>query len=460
MARGILGGIIDDIQRALGDVSGGTSGTGTGTTGGDAAPSIDEFVTEEGGALAVAFGEHLVAGHLILHKYQDGPPPSSVFAVALGEGVWDSAVKVWYAGEELSASPDGTTPGYHFHPGTISTGIADATQGVDSFLSTGIAYSGTAYVAIKLPEKFATEDRPDKMRGRFKCKKVLQYDVNGATDGTPVYSVNPADVAIDRLRQYFLQRYKTEAEAAAALTARVDWQSYLDWWFYNNATISWNDGTTTRNISRFECHAVFTSDVDLASALDQICASAGAFWQDDGERIRFVPPNVTTIRHHFSESNIVSRSFSIAPRDVRERPNYVTASFRDTDDPYLTPAKVTVTRPELIAKVGKVYSERAFFNMTFSQAQRLLERQMRIESDNVFVCSLRGFGDSLHVLPGDYVTVSHPIPGWTYQRCLVLDASVDSAEKTADEVEFTLQAIDGDLYKDTDHKPRQAALAP
>jgi len=70
-------------------------------------------------------------------------------------------------------------------------------------------------------------------------------------------------------------------------------------------------------------------------------------------------------------------------------------------------------------------------------------------------------GDSFHVLPGDFVTVSHPIPGWIYQKCLVLDVSADSAEKAADETDFVLQAIESPyLYSDTDHTKVQPEVAP
>lgn len=455
-----MAGIVPDIDP--GQVSGGDAGgSGGGSTPVESAPQLDDFVTEEGGALAEAFGEHLVAGNLIVHKYQPGPPPSSIFTVALGVGEWDSAVKVWYAGEELSASPDGSTAGYHFHPGNISTGISDPTQGVDSFLPAGLAYSGTANVVIKLPENRAVEDRPDKMRGRFKCKKVWQYDGNG-TQLTFGYSTNAANIAVDRVRRYYEQKFYYDLTLAyEKFRRRINWPKWIEWRDYNDTLITWNDGTNpTRQIKRFESHVVFTEDVTLADALDQICASVGALWQDDGEQIIFLTPIERSPSHHFHEGNIVAGSFGVAPRDIRERPNFMVAKFRNLDDTYLTEASIEVKREALIQKVGKIASERRFPNMTYSQAQRLLERQMRIEADNPVICSLRGFGDSLHVLPGDYVTVSHTVPGWIYQRCLVIDAGVDSAEKGADEVDFTLQKIDGPLYFDTDHKPVQAAVTP
>ena len=457
-----------DLEK-LSEVSGGDASTGGGTSGdstGSAttAPAIEQLITDEGGSLAVAYGEHIVAGHLIVHKYDAGPPPSSTLVCAGGEGEWDSVVKAWYAGEEITASPDSSTAGYHFYPGTIPASTSDPTQPVDSFLPSGLAYNSTAYLSVLLPEKFATEDRPDKLKWRPKCKKVYTYDVNGTPSASKTYSVNPADIAVDRIRKYYETRYADDsAKALRLFRDRVDWQSYLDWRNYNAATISWDDGTTTRTIARFECHIAFTSDIGLADALNAICATAATFWQDDGQRIRFIPPNVTDVVHHFDESNIVSGSLSIQPQDMRARPNYVIAEFRDLDDQYLAPSKTPPAyRQDLIDRVGRVRpANRIFANMVRSQAERLLARQLRLEADNPNIITLRGMGDSFHVLPGDFVTLSHSVPGYTYKKCLVLDVSADSAEKAADETDFTLQAMDSEyLYSDTDHSPRQGEVVP
>ena len=441
--------------------AGGTSGS---TVSDAEESSLTQFVAEaEGGLLACAYGEHLVGGFLIVHKYDAGPPPSSKLVVAGGEGVWDSVVTCWYAGDTISSSPDATTPGYHFYPGTISTSTTDPTQPVDSFLSSGLAYSGTAYLAVLLPESKSTEDRPDKIRWRAKCKKVYTYDVSGTPSSSRVYSVNPADIAVDAIRRYYEARYPDdETTVLAKLKARVNWDKYLELREYCAETISWNDGTTTRTIPRFECHVVFTGEVTLADALDAICATCATWWQDDGERITFRLPTDTDFTHHFSESNIVTGSFQVSPRDTRERINYVTVKFRDLDDPYLTETSTTAQNTALIQKVGKIASERAFPNMYRSQAQRLLARQLRLECDYPQVATFRATGAALHVMPGDFVTVSHSIPDWEYQRCLVLEATLLSAEKSADECEFTVQAITGEgvIYSDDDHFPVQPEVTP
>jgi hypothetical protein len=429
---------------------------------------ISNFVEGEGGLLAVAYGEHLVAGHLVVHLYDVGPPPSSIFTVALGDGQgqrWDSVVKAWFAREELSASPDGATAGYHFHPGTISTGIADALQGVDSFLPGGLAYSGVAVMNVKLPDHLAVEDRPDKLVGRYRCLWTMDYNSNGGEIGSS-YSTNPARVAADRIRRYYEQRYFNDLTLAyEKFRNRINWATWANWRDVCDELIEWNDGTTVRNIKRFEYHGAFTEDAALADILDDICGNCCSIWQDDGELINFLTPFDFVPVHNFDLSNIKEGSFSIAPRDIREIPNVITGKFRNLDDEKLTPASVEVKREDLIQRIGKVASTRNLANMTHSQAQRVLLRQLRLEAGiqgkgTPLTCSLRGDASSLHVLPGDYVTITHPVANWTYQLCLVLAASPDAAEDSPDETDFTVQRIDSALYYDTDHAPIQAALSP
>jgi hypothetical protein len=447
----------------LGDVSGGNTSQSVAQS----ADQIEEFAAEGGGVLPIVYGEHLIAGILIVHKFVAGTPNTSIIIVALGEGQggrgnhgeWNAALKVWYAGEELSVSPNGSTAGYRFHPGVISTGIADPFQPVDAFLPSGLAYSGTAIIAVKLPDAIANEeDRPDKLRGRYQGRGVFDYNVNGQIINY-AYSVNPAQVAADRVRAYYEHKITDPVLMERAFEEKIDWGSWITWRDNCNQLIPWDNGISVINIPKFEAHVVFTEDAILADALDQICAAAGAFWQDDGERLIFLPPTERAPVHHFNESNIAQPP-NVQPRDLRERPNYFIAEYRDFDDDFLGLASVEVRRTDLIAQAGEIKSTRAMPVMRQSQAQRLLERQARLEADNPVLCTLTSDETSIHILPGDFVTVSHPLMDWTYQRCLVLSAVLSDAESAPDTCEFTLQKIDDFLYSDTAHGPRQEALTP
>jgi hypothetical protein len=457
--------IVPATSVVAGDVSGGTTSAPVA----QATEQIEEFAAEGGGVLAIVYGEHLIAGNLIVHKFVEGTPNTSIVYVGLGDGQgnggghgeWEGPVAVYYAGELLSVSPDASTAGYRFYRGHISTGIADPNQPVDAFLSGGLAYSGTPIIAVKIPDDFANaEDRPDKLRGRYKGRRVYDFDVVGRNIGYG-YSVNPARVAADRVLSYYEHKFPNDAALAMRkLQEKINWESWCAWKENCDETISWDNGTSVVNIPRFEAHIAFTQDAILADALDQICAASGTQWQDDGEQLIFLPPTFRITVHHFDESNIV-RAPQIEPRDLRERPNFFVAEYRDIDDEFLGLASTPpIRREKLIAQVGEIKSVRALPNMRQSQAQRLLERQARLEADNPNICTLAGDETSIHILPGDLVTVSHPIPGWTYQICLVLSVSVSIAEDAPDTCDFVLQQIDDSLYIDTAHSPRQEALTP
>ena len=460
MGNGILPGD-NDWQRS--GVGAPTSDPGGGT--GSASATVDDSAalanleTEEGGTLALAYGRHVVRGHMVLHKYQEGPPPTSLLVMALGDGCgtgWHQCVKLYYAGEEIAASPDGSTAGYHFHPGTQSTGNADPVQGLDSFFGSGLTYNRTAYIAVKMPAKYAVEDRPDKLVGVYDCLKIADYNAQGV-ESAASFSSNPARVAANFL-----------IKQGGLPASRIDWPSWVRWRDYCNETISWNDGTSTRSIARFECHVAFTSRPTLAEGLSLICSTAAATWQDDGERISFLLPTDTTPVHHFTDGlmtgtpgNIVQDSFSLTPTDLRDRPSRLIGKFRNVEDAYLVEVQEESRREELEAKgATPETTPRSMPNMNRSRGQRILERQMRIEADNPIFLELTGQGDSFHVLPGDFVLVSHSSVNWLGVRCLVIAASDESAEKAADERQFRLQRVDADLYADTDHHPIQEEVAP
>lgn len=418
-----------------GGLGGGEVGTGNGGT---PAPSVTTVQLAEGGKLALAYGRHIVAGHLILHQTT---APVTILQ-AFGEGPWDSIEKLWYNGQELLPAD------YNFHPGTPSTGPADPIQGVDPLFPTGLTYSHTAYVAAKVPTAFAADNPPDKLRGLCKCLKVFDYDRNGQQIGYS-YSANPARVAADLI----LVR-------AGLPASRIDWPSWVAWRDYCAQTINWDDGTTVRTIPRFECHVVFLESPPLADALNAVMATCAGVWQDDGEKIIFLRANDTRPVHHFTSANVVTGSIRFAQKGVTDRPNLARVKFRDLDSEFLTEASVQSDREALQELVGIIEaSPKPIPNCNYSQAQRLLERQMRLDTDNPMQIELQGLGDSFHVLPGDYVWVSLALPGLDYARCLVIEASDEPAEKAPDLRSFALQKIDGELYRDTDHKPVQKAVA-
>jgi hypothetical protein len=96
--------------------------------------------------------------------------------------------------------------------------------------------------------------------------------------------------------------------------------------------------------------------------------------------------------------------------------------------------------------------------MSFSQAGRVMEYVGRLTHDNPVRVNLVGNATAIHLLKWDFVTVSHIELGWEHQLCLVLSVKVRSRQQAADEVEVILQRVDGRLYGDDAHRPRQEAL--
>jgi hypothetical protein len=270
-------------------------------------------------------------------------------------------------------------------------------------------------------------------------------------------------VVADRVLSFFEHLYPDDnVLARTRFQQRIDWSSWKAWADYCDELIQWNrDGTNILNIARFEAHIAFTEDILLADALDAICSNAGTWWQDDGEKLIFLPPIERDPIHHFNESNCKLPSNPITVRDLRDRPNRFIARCRDVADPSLGIVMIPPIRREgLIQRVGAITSERTFTTMHQSQAMRLLERQARLECDNPITCTLVGDETSIHLLPGDFVTVTHSLLKWEYVRCLVIDTETRGAEASADQTAFTLQRIDGPLYSDTAHQPIQPQLTP
>jgi hypothetical protein len=355
-----------------------------------------------------------------------------------------------------------TAPGYDFRPGVIPTDTQSREHANVQALSAGVAHSGAANILVVLTSDQASEDRPDKLRVRCQTRRNFDWDANGGEIGYGyANSTNPARVAADRVLAYFEHLYPDNNDLAREkFKSRINWPSWKAWADYNFTPIPWDRyGDGVIQIPRFEANIAFTEDVNLADALDRICAMAGAWWQDDGEQLFFYGPGERDPVHHFNEGNIIGAP-RLIPTDLRERPNRFIARFRELDDEFLGEVTAEIRREEAIRRVSEVKSERQFSNMRQSQAQRLLERQARLEADNPYFVTLIGDESSLHLLQADFCTVSHSLLKWEWVKCLVTEIEVQSAEDSPDNVAFTLQRIDGPIYSDTAHTPVQQTLIP
>lgn len=357
---------------------------------------------------------------------------------------------------------------YLFRPGIISTDVQTIQHAGVFSLNTGLTYSGSANVVVRLTEAQSQEDRPDGFKCRVRCRRVFNFDATGAEIDYG-YSKNPARVAADRVLHFFEQRFRNNLDLAREkFRARIHWPAWVEWRDYCDQFIPWDhdgDGTNIF-VPRFEISVGFNADISLAQALDQITGASASMWQDDGSQLIFLPPSPRPPVHHFHPGNIVGGGVGISVVDLRRRANRFIARARSFDDPFL--GAVAIEPPEFtpewerrqraIARVGEIRSERELPSMTESQLSRIITYRAHLEFHNPVTYSLVGMADAFKVLPGDFATISHPEIEREFQLCLVTGIRKRSIQSSADEIGFLLQRIDGPLYDDTAHRPRQEAL--
>jgi hypothetical protein len=380
-----------------------------------------------------------------------------------GAATWDRVMR-W------KNDMGGGNTGYIFRPGTIASDINDLVQVQDlTTWPSGLAYSGSAAATVRLSEAQSAEDRPDGFKCIAECSRTPNYDATGAEIVEQYgYAPSPARAVADRFLHFYQRRYRDRLDIAQEkFRARTYWPSWIDWRDNSAQLIPWDrlgDGVNVF-VPRAEFHGGFTGDVTMAQILDEICGQSFTMWQDDGEQIIFLPPTPRGPVHHFHPGNIV-RAPQRSVQKLKSRPNRVILHFRDIEDQYLGEGSVEPPadtlqhqlREDSISRVGEMRSERQVGNMSYSQAYRLAEYTARLVHDNPVRVNLVGNATAIHLAKADLVTVSHPELGWEYQLCLALTVRVRSAEDSADEVEVNLQKIDGLLYDDTYHRPRQEVL--
>jgi hypothetical protein len=173
--------------------------------------AITDFSVGEG-HLALAFGQHIVAG--ILAGIDKTDLSNIKIKLLLGVGEWNAIKEASYDGTVLSPST------YTFHPGTLSTGAADPLQGQDSRFPNSIYHNRTAYLTATLPGGLGAEDRPDKTRIIAECLKMWSYDEAGHQVAY-AYSTNPADAFVEVIR-------RNNIRLGLPLVDSVDWGAYAE----------------------------------------------------------------------------------------------------------------------------------------------------------------------------------------------------------------------------------------
>jgi hypothetical protein len=218
-------------------------------------------VKELSGTLALAYGPHVVNGHIIQKVTEGaGDAAQTTVVVWLGEGPWNKIRGAYWGGGLIDPN------NYHFHNGYLAdsmdeavqtlnhaTGLMEWNQGVDPWNVGGLTYSGTAYVIVKLPVGIDSDDDFGKLKFVCECVRVADYDEDGNQldykgeivggpndDPNPdwfFYSTNAALVMTDLL---FVRRglKKSEIENAPEF-----WSYWHAWKQVCSEEISWVGGS-------------------------------------------------------------------------------------------------------------------------------------------------------------------------------------------------------------------------
>lgn len=197
-------------------------------------------------------------------------------------------------------------------------------------------------------------------------------------------------------------------------------------------------------IKRFECHARFTQRTTFREFLSSVLFTCNGVMQDESGRLKFFSLDQSTYSFTFDETNIVKNTFRFYPRfsqqDLLNLPNRFVADGRDLDSQYLEPfdPPLYYDIAELQDVAGRVIEETvAVGNTRRWQGLQNLQHYAKRRLANM-ICEFEGLPQTLQVLPGDIVRVTHTLPGWTNKLFLVLEATDKSTDSAADERIFKL----------------------
>jgi hypothetical protein len=235
---------------------------------------------------------------------------------------------------------------------------------------------------------------------------------------------------------------------------------FFEGWGTSHIKLEWESASQPRQVvpterlfpkahlkTRYEAHAKFTETTGLDAALAKVLINTNSFVQDDGDKLKFYAFEQLEVSFAFDESNIKEGTFKFSQRDLRSAltplRNSWQADFRDLETQYLEKAEppVVVELDELQDAVGRVVSGEviALENMTRYQAEKVLRFLVKRETEMNIFCSFDALASAFAVLPGDLVTVTHSLAGWTNKTFIVIEATDKSSEETADERSFVLQ---------------------
>ncbi|MGH9808280.1 MAG: hypothetical protein ACRD9W_13650, partial [Terriglobia bacterium] len=200
------------------------------------AASFDLSTSFLGLPKTIAYGLVRGAGNLVLQQaLTDG---TRVSFYMLGEGPWDSILRLWI-NRKLVTLPSAAT--VHFHPGLdgeIGNGLAFSSTGgdqhVDQFFTLipggldPVTFSRYAWLALKTAPDPSAPSASLEVLADYQAVQVRQFDSSGNQTAFG-WTQNWAWIISDYLiRKFVLREAKVNQPLVAAALARFDWQSFSD----------------------------------------------------------------------------------------------------------------------------------------------------------------------------------------------------------------------------------------
>ncbi len=198
------------------------------------------------------------------------------------------------------------------------------------------------------------------------------------------------------------------------------------------------------NVPRFRTNIAFTQRTTFDEFLRSVLFTCNGGFQDGNGKLTFFCLSDLTTSFAFTEANIIKDTVQFYPRysqqELLQLPNRFVADGRDLDSRYLEKfdPPLFYDVPELQAIAGRVIEENvAIGNSTRWQALENLALYAKKKTKRL-ICEFEGMPSTLQVLPGDLVTVTHTLPGWTTKTFIVLEGTDKSIDTASDQRIFKL----------------------
>lgn len=331
---------------------------------------------------------------------------------------------------------------------------------------TGSYYDGSAFNTLK----------------SVRVDPVLQYDTS---TGAPALDITPTSFSVrwegkirfkysgtytlylthndggklwvDNLTTPIVDEWASTGTHSGTFTAVAD-QFYdikVEW---NNAAgdsqlmLEWQLGTTqARQVipqdrlypknaaqKRFECHVAFTQDTNFDDLLRAVLFNCNGGWHDADGLLKFFCIDELSPSFAFDETNIKKDTFRFYPRysqaELMNLPNRFIADGRDLDSRYLQRFDPPLYHDlaDLQEIAGRIIEETVTVGNTNRWQGLANLRHYAKFRTALMTAEFEGIASTYPVLPGDLVTVTHPLAGWTDKPFLVIEATDKQLPKGGD----------------------------